>query len=82
MKSKQTVQTVPVSPRILLQRINRKLAKDFETVKTTRGDRWRGELGDYYRVDLSRNVILETDVDLELTAKQLGVIKKWESLAE
>jgi hypothetical protein len=41
--------------RPLIQRINRKLATERGYVlKITRGNRWRGKLGDYYAVDPKR----------------------------
>src|SRR5688572_15324308 len=39
-----TMKRVPVSPRALVQRINRKLKADGEVLKTTRSDRWSAEL--------------------------------------
>ncbi len=75
-------QMVPVSQRALLQRINRALAKDEEMVKRLRGEKWEHEMGRYFKVDFNRNFVLEKHVDLEATAKELGVIKPWEKMAE
>jgi hypothetical protein len=52
-KDQKTLKTTKgqVSPRALLQRINRALAKEGEVAKVTRGERWRGDLGDLYIVD-------------------------------
>jgi hypothetical protein len=49
-----TSMQVPVSMRALLQRINRKLAKDGAVLKTLRGQRYAHDLGRYYSVDLVR----------------------------
>ncbi len=43
-------QMITVTSNALIKRINRKLAPEGETLKVTRGERWRGELGDYYTV--------------------------------
>ena len=69
-----------VSTRALLQRINRALAKRDEVVKTTRGDRLRFDLGEYYCVDYDRNLIVEDHIDLEDLGRELGVLKGWERL--
>ena len=48
-------QKVPATMRALIQHINRKLATERGYVlKITRGNRWRGKLGDYYAVDPKR----------------------------
>jgi hypothetical protein len=75
-------QTVPVTTRALVQRINRKLAADHEKLKVTRGQRLRDEVGDFYIVNLFHNRIVCTDVDVEAQAKELGVMKAWESKAD
>jgi hypothetical protein len=67
-----------VTKRALLQRINRALRKREEMVRTLRGERWRNDLGDYFRIDLSRNVILEKHVDLRELGHRLKVLQAWE----
>lgn len=73
---------VPVTPRALAQRINRKLKEKDQGLKATRGDRWRHELGDYYIVDVSANAIVRKDVNLEKFGRQLGVLQPFEELKE
>jgi hypothetical protein len=73
---------VPVSKAALVARINRKLKPDWEMVRATRGERWRPELGDWYAVDLRRNAILATHLDLEEYGRDLGVLREFEAFAE
>jgi len=68
-----------VSQAALIQRINRKLAADGERLRTLRGDRWRGELGEYYLVN-DRNCIVGKHVDTERLACELGLLKASEQV--
>ena len=54
-----------VTMRALIQRINRKLAAQEEVLKVTRGEKWRGEFGDYYAIDLRTNAVMAKHVDPE-----------------
>ena len=72
---------VAVTERALVQRINRKLAKDQEVVKKARGAATR-DLGDYYRLDAFRNAVMESNVDLEALGRKLGVLRVFEALKE
>jgi hypothetical protein len=69
---------VPVSMRALLQRINRKLAKDQEVLKTLRGQRYENDLGRYYTVNVADNRIAATHVDPAMLGQELGVLAVWE----
>lgn len=82
-KDRKTLKTTKgqVSPRALLQRINRALVKEGEVVKVTRGERWRGDLGDHYIVDTNLNAVIARHCDLEALGTELGALKDWESLA-
>ena len=74
---------VPVTMRALIQRINRKLAIERGYVlKITRGNRWRGELGDYYAVDPKRNGIVREFIEPEDLGRELGVLRDWEQVKE
>ena len=64
----------------LVARINRKLAHEDQQLKATRGERARRELGDYYIVDVNRNLIVAKDCDLVKLARGLGVLKPFERL--
>lgn len=64
-----------ITRRALIQRINRALAKDGEILRSDRR-------GGYMRVDLSRNYVIETDVDLAAKGTKLSVLKPWETLEQ
>jgi hypothetical protein len=65
---------IPVALRALLARINRKLAHEGEKMRATRSERARSEMGDYYIVDLNRNVLLAQHVDPEQLAREIGAL--------
>lgn len=71
-----------VGRRALIQRINRALAKRGDLLKTTRSDKWRNELGDYYTVDLQQNTVVEKHVELESLGRKLKVLADYERLEE
>jgi len=73
-------ETVPVSQRALIARINRALKKDDEVLKATRGERWRDEQGDFYILDWRKNWIVYKHVDLEELGRELEVLKPFEHL--
>jgi hypothetical protein len=77
-----TTQTVPVTERALLQRINRRLAKNGEQILKARTERARLELGDYYRIDVSRNAIVGKDERLEALGAELEVLQAYEHVVE
>ena len=66
-----------VTMRSVVQRINRKLKPDLEQLKTTRGERLRMDVGDYYVIDYSKNSIIHKDVDPEQLGRELGVLREW-----
>jgi hypothetical protein len=72
---------LPVSRRAVLQRINNRLAKDGEIVKKARA-RVETTVGEYFRLDVQRNYIVETHVDIEELGKELGALHPFEALTE
>jgi hypothetical protein len=71
----------PVSKRALIQRVNRKLATEKQTLKTwRRSEMGRYDAGDLYLLDLSYNSILREYVDLDTFARELGVLTDYEEL--
>jgi hypothetical protein len=75
--------TVPVTERALLQRINRKLGKELESVRATRNIPLHDpSFGKYMRVDVNRNLIIDRDVDLSDLGRELKVLAPWESVIE
>jgi hypothetical protein len=79
---KQKAQTVPVTERALLQRVNRALQADGRVLKSSRGARAEESLGRFYVIDQRRNVIVDKAVDLEALARKLGALKEYEHLAD
>jgi hypothetical protein len=79
---KRKAQTVPITVRALLQRVNRALEMDNRVLKASRGARAEAELGRFYVIDRRRNVIVDKAVDLEALARKLGALKEYEHLAD
>ena len=75
-------QYVPVLRRAVITRINRSLKPEGQRLRAVRGERARRDLGDYYVQDFQRNLGLQTHVDVEDFARELGVLKSWERLVE
>jgi hypothetical protein len=73
---------VAVTRAAVIQRVNRKLAHDREQLRATRSERARSSMGDYYVIDTERNVMVSDDVDPIALARELGVLKPWESVVE
>jgi hypothetical protein len=70
-----------VTERALLRRINRKLAKDQEVVRRCReNSRGFHDLGTYYRVDLTTNLVVDTHIDIETLGRELDVLGESESV--
>lgn len=70
---------IPLSEKVLAQRINRKLRKVGEVLKHTRGTGsvWL-TLGEYYVVDIYGNYVTQYHVDVEELGRDLGVIQPYE----
>lgn len=73
-------QKVPVTEKALYQRINRKLAADGEKLKRARGANVETALGEYFVVDIYRNAVMHTHIDLEDYGRELDVLAEWEAL--
>ncbi|HEY3549338.1 MAG TPA: hypothetical protein VGK17_24980 [Propionicimonas sp.] len=77
---------VNVTMRALVQRINRKLAKENQVLKAQRGAAARLDnpqgLGAYYIVDTHSGNVDAQHVDPEKLGRELGVLQTWERLEE
>ena len=71
-----------IAPRAVIQRINRKLKPDLEMLRATRGTRMRLDVGDYHVIDFRLNAVIHTNVDVEIMARELGVLKDYEEMAD
>ncbi len=80
---KPKLQKVPVSERALVQRLNRKL-KDVDPPQLLRAARGSAAiaLGNYFTVDIARNLVCEKDVDLEKLGRKLCALQEWEALSK
>ena len=75
------LQKVAISERALLARINRKLKQDNEQLRKCKVDsRGYVELGGYYAIDLNRNAVIATHVDLSKWGKEMKVLADFEVL--
>ena len=83
MNTKTRAPRISVSARVVLARVNRKLAAEGSVLKRCRQDsRNHDELGDYYMVNSNSSGIFKVQCELEEEARELGVLGEWEVLAE
>lgn len=73
---------VTLTVRALTQRLNRRLAKDDQAVRSPRGRASRSQWGDYFVVNTRGGVVDAklTPKKLEAMARALGVLAEWEEL--
>jgi hypothetical protein len=70
--------TIAVNRRALVARVERALAKQDRELHVDRiGNKLR-----LYLVDTKKQAVVDTDVDLEAVAREVGAMKPWERLAE
>jgi hypothetical protein len=67
--------------RALIQRINRKLKREYRRVCVCRPNSqgW-SDLGDFYVVDIYRNMIVDSFVDPAAYGRHLGVVQPFEEV--
>lgn len=72
---------VSVSERAIVARINRKLAKEMQSLRRCREDsRGFNDLGSFYILDLHRNSVEAMHVDVKKLARELDVIADFETI--
>jgi transcriptional regulator of NAD metabolism len=65
----------------LIARINRKLGHNSERLCAARvGGRLESNVGRYYVLDVTRNVVIDTHVDLETLGRRLRILRPGEIL--
>jgi hypothetical protein len=72
---------VPVKLRSVIERLNRRLAKQQQTLRKATG---KSELGPYYIVQ-GKNGVVASGIDekaLDLMARQHGVLHGWEKMTQ
>ena len=72
---------VPVSPNVLIRRINRRISKNNQRLYTSRGPRAELDLGRHY-INIRENSIVASLIDLEGLARDLGALQPWEELGD
>lgn len=77
--SEASTNRVPVAARALLTRINRHL--DGIALKKAKGHA-AADLGAYYVLDLRTNEVTARHVDIEKMARDLHLLKPWETVSE
>ena len=73
-------QTLLISERSLIRRINRKLADDEQVLRMARGERAKRHVGEFYVVDTRRNLIVSKHINLVMFARQMDALKPWERI--
>jgi len=74
---------VKLSQRAVIQRINRKLAKQDQKLNTSRmKSAGIHDMGRYYIVDTYRNAVVDSQINLETMGRKLGAIAEYEEIGE
>jgi nitric oxide reductase activation protein len=71
-----------ISESAVTQRIRRRLRQTLQMLRKTRGERQEVDCGRYYVIDTNLNALLWHHVDLEAFAREHGVLRAHESVAE
>jgi hypothetical protein len=80
MKKKQHF--VPITRRALVQRIGRALEKNGERLKANVRPGLAPAIGNHFTVDMKRNSVARTHVELEELGRELGALKPYERVEE
>lgn len=71
-----------VTTNAMIKRLNRVLARDYQKVCRSREPRGHPDFGEYYLLDTIRNIAIQTDVDVEALAREVGALKRYETLLD
>jgi hypothetical protein len=71
-----------ISKRALVQRINRKLILDDQQIRAVPGGNLELGVGKYFLVDVRKNLITRTHVDLNELGREIGVLQPSEVCGE
>ena len=69
-----------LTKKAVIARINRKLAHQYEMLRTTRGSRAYADFGDHYVVSAYGGIV-DRHVDVEELGRELGVLREHDQLA-
>ena len=78
----ETRARVPVGERSLVQRINRRLAKDHQKLFMSRSRAAEAEFGKFYIVGTTTGEITASIIDLEGLGRDLEELRPWEELED
>ena len=67
-----------ITKKAAIGRVNRRLAEKGVKLRTARGMRQVSEVGTHYVANRSRNFVVDSYVDIEACARQLGVLHEHE----
>ncbi len=71
-----------ITMRALIQRINRKLAKEEQKLKKSRGLQMSYDVGDYFIIDTYQNNTAAINIDPVELGKEIGVLKPYEEVLD
>ena len=74
----ETRARVPVGERSLIQRLNRRLAKDHQKLFMSRSRAAEAEFGKFYVADTASGEVIASIIDLKGLGRDLGVLRPWE----
>ena len=78
----ETRARVPVDGRSLIQRINRRLAKDNRKLFMSRSRAAEAEFGHFYIANTATGEVMASIIDLEGLWRDLEVLQPWEELED
>lgn len=76
---------VPISERVLIQRINSRLRSEGKygwTLRRSRGLDQNQKLGKFYILDFDTKSAVSTHINIEDLGRELKVLQEWEFLVE
>ena len=71
-----------ISESAVTQRIRRRLRQTLQMLRKTRGERQEVDCGRYYVIDADLNALLWRHVNIEAYARELGVLRAHQVVAE
>ena len=78
----ETRARVPVGGRSLIQRLNRRLAKDHQKLFMSRSRAAEVEFGKFYIADTATGEVTASIINLERFGRDLGALHPWEELKD
>ncbi len=77
-----TIARRPVGERSLIQRLNRRLAKDSQKLCMSRSRAAEAEFGKFSVADTATGEVTASIIEVEGLARDLGVLRPWEELED